>query len=180
MSILLRIRHVIDYPADSPVLTCIVTSSLLQRHENSIQTLRLNEARYRSRVEELEKQIDFYKSQLLLTKEECDSLTKRLSRENSPQTAGGLPGGRPRYSSLSPRPEDGARVEVSSTASGVSSLSSLSTSVRSGGSDTAGSPASVKEAKVEEKEKESNEESSEEDNEKQVRTRGRKRGGNNR
>ena len=114
-------------------------------------------------MEELEKQIDFYKSQLLLTKEECDSLSKRLSRENSPQTAA-PPGGRPRYSSLSPRPEDGARAEVSSTASGVSSLSSLSASVQSGASDVTGSPASVKEAKVEEKEKES----SEEDNEKQV------------
>ncbi|XP_043188895.1 uncharacterized protein LOC122363544 isoform X2 [Amphibalanus amphitrite] len=135
----------------------------IKRHENTIQTLRLNEARYRSRVEELEKQIDFYKSQLLLTKEECDSLSKRLSRENSPQTAA-PPGGRPRYSSLSPRPEDGARVEVSSTASGVSSLSSLSASVQSGGSDVTGSPASVKEGKVEEKEKES----SEEDNEKQT------------
>ncbi|KAF0308886.1 Formin-like protein 3 [Amphibalanus amphitrite] len=135
----------------------------IKRHENTIQTLRLTEARYRSRVEELEKQIDFYKSQLLLTKEECDSLSKRLSRENSPQTAA-PPGGRPRYSSLSPRPEDGARVEVSSTASGVSSLSSLSASVQSGGSDVTGSPASVKEGKVEEKEKES----SEEDNEKQT------------
>ena len=133
---------------------------MLQRHENSIQTLRLNEARYRSRVEELEKQIDFYKSQLLLTKEECDSLTKRLSRESSPQTAA-TPDGRRRYQSFPPRPEDGARVEVGSTAS--SELSSLSASERSGSEGAAAAP-SVKENKLEEKEKES----SEEDNEKQV------------